>query len=41
VPKSLRDSVYDLIASVRHRLFRAPAEACPIAPRELQARFDT
>lgn len=40
VPKNLRDNVYDRIASVRYRLFRAPAEVCPIAPRELQARFD-
>jgi len=40
VPESLRDNVYDLIANARHRMFRAPAEACPIVPRELQARFD-
>jgi predicted DCC family thiol-disulfide oxidoreductase YuxK len=40
VPESLRDNVYDRIAGVRHRLFHAPAEACPIVPRELQTRFD-
>jgi predicted DCC family thiol-disulfide oxidoreductase YuxK len=40
VPASWCDGVYDRIAGVRHRLFRAPAEACPIAPRELQTRFD-
>jgi predicted DCC family thiol-disulfide oxidoreductase YuxK len=40
VPGSLLNRVYDRIARVRHRLFRAPAEACPIVPVELRARFD-
>jgi predicted DCC family thiol-disulfide oxidoreductase YuxK len=40
IPERVRDMLYDAIARVRHRLFTNPAEVCPIAPRELQARFD-
>jgi predicted DCC family thiol-disulfide oxidoreductase YuxK len=40
VPEAIRDVAYDAIARVRHRIFRPPAEVCPIAPAELQARFD-
>ena len=39
VPTPLRDRVYDGIARVRYRLFRPPAEACPIVPADLQGRF--
>jgi hypothetical protein len=31
--------VYDGIARVRHSLFRAPVEACPLVPADLRARF--
>lgn len=40
IPVRVRDMVYDAIARVRHHMFRAPAEVCPIAPPELRARFD-
>lgn len=39
VPRVLRDSVYDGIASVRIRLLGTTAETCPMVPAELQARF--
>ena len=40
VPRLLRDTGYDTVARVRHRLFRRPAEACPVTPPTLRARFD-
>ncbi|MEM8783853.1 MAG: DCC1-like thiol-disulfide oxidoreductase family protein [Planctomycetota bacterium] len=40
VPRFLRDWAYDRVASVRHRFFRRPEEACPIMPPELRARFE-
>ncbi len=40
VPAVLRDWLYDLIARLRHRMFRRPAEACPVLPPELRSRFD-
>lgn len=40
VPAPLRDGAYDLIARVRHRLFKRPVEACPIVPPHLRTRFD-
>ena len=40
VPTPLGDGAYDLIARIRHRLFRRPADACPVVPPELLARFD-
>lgn len=40
VPRRLADRMYDLVAGSRKRLFAAPAEACPLVPRELRARFD-
>ena len=40
VPLALRDRAYDLVAGVRHRLFSAPDEACPLLPPDLRARFD-
>ncbi len=39
VPQRLRDGVYDVIARVRHRLFGAPAEVCPVVPAERRDRF--
>ena len=40
VPRVLRDTGYDAVARVRHRLFRRPADACPVTPPTLRARFD-
>jgi predicted DCC family thiol-disulfide oxidoreductase YuxK len=40
VPRAVRDAAYDGIARVRHRLFRRPAEACPVVPPHLRGRFD-
>lgn len=40
VPRGLRDSIYDWVASIRHRLFAKPKEACPLLPPELRSRFD-
>ena len=39
VPRPLRDLVYRAIARVRHRLFRRPAELCPLVPESLRDRF--
>ena len=39
VPQSLLDACYDRIARVRRKLFRAPTEACPLVPQDLQTRF--
>ena len=40
VPQGIRDLGYDGIARVRHRLFGRPADACPVTPPELRARFE-
>ncbi|MEC9398364.1 MAG: DCC1-like thiol-disulfide oxidoreductase family protein [Myxococcota bacterium] len=40
VPRQVRDTIYDLIAMVRHKLFEKPEEACPIAPPQIRGRFD-
>jgi len=40
VPRPLRDLGYDLVASVRKRIFAKPSDACPLAPRSLAARLD-
>lgn len=39
VPTAFLDRAYDLVAAIRHRLFRRPQEACPILSRELRDRF--
>ena len=39
IPRPLRNLGYDLVAKVRHRLFRKPEGACPIVPKELRGRF--
>lgn len=38
-PLRFRDVIYDNIARLRHRLFAAPTEACPLVPPELRSRF--
>ncbi len=40
IPSSLSDLLYDGIAAIRHRLFRRPAEACPVLPPSLRGRFE-
>lgn len=40
VPRPLCDWAYDRVARARRRLYAAPAEACPLVPPELRARFD-
>ena len=40
VPRGIRDLGYDGIARVRYRLFSKPADACPVTPPELRARFE-
>ncbi|MEM7625661.1 MAG: DCC1-like thiol-disulfide oxidoreductase family protein [Planctomycetota bacterium] len=39
VPPPVRDWGYDRVASVRHRLFKKPDDACPLVPPELRDRF--
>lgn len=38
-PAAIGDSVYDWIARVRRRMFRVPADVCPVLPPELKSRF--
>jgi predicted DCC family thiol-disulfide oxidoreductase YuxK len=40
IPVVVRDRIYDGVASGRHRLFRRPANVCPIVPHDLRKRFD-
>lgn len=40
VPRGLRDSVYDLIASIRHRLFAKPDDMCPVQPERVRGFFE-
>ena len=39
VPRAVRDTVYDFIARIRHRLCARPDTVCPILPVDLRARF--
>jgi predicted DCC family thiol-disulfide oxidoreductase YuxK len=40
LPAGMRDAAYDAVARVRLRLFARPAEACPLVPPALLARFE-
>ncbi len=40
VPRPAADLVYQVIATIRHRLFDRPGESCPLLPPELRDRFD-
>ena len=40
IPAALRDTAYDFVARVRYRLFRRPADACPLMPPTIRTRFD-
>ncbi|MBS1766580.1 MAG: DUF393 domain-containing protein [Acidobacteria bacterium] len=39
IPRPLRNLGYDLVAMVRHRLFKRPEGTCPLVPKELRGRF--
>ena len=39
LPNPLLDTGYDFIASIRHRLFTRPEDACPLLPPHLRDRF--
>ena len=39
VPRALADRLYDGVARLRQRLFRRPAEACPVVPAPQRPRF--
>jgi predicted DCC family thiol-disulfide oxidoreductase YuxK len=38
-PRPLRDAAYDFVARRRARWFAPPADACPVVPPHLRARF--
>jgi predicted DCC family thiol-disulfide oxidoreductase YuxK len=40
IPRPLLDRLYDVVAWSRHRLFRRPADVCPVLPPRLRQRFD-
>ncbi|MCB9726932.1 MAG: DUF393 domain-containing protein [Deltaproteobacteria bacterium] len=39
IPPPVADSLYDLVARVRYRLFGKKSDACPLMPPELRTRF--
>jgi len=39
LPVRFSDKCYDAVARVRRKLFRRPADACPLVPPELRMRF--
>lgn len=39
VPVRALDHVYDMVASIRLRIFARPAETCPLLPKHLRERF--
>ncbi len=39
IPRVLRDFGYNLVARLRHWLFAAPEQACPMLPDHLRQRF--
>jgi len=41
VPRPLRDWAYDLMGSVRFRLFGHAPDVCPVTPPTLRARIDS
>jgi predicted DCC family thiol-disulfide oxidoreductase YuxK len=40
IPRRIRDACFDGVAKVRYRIFRRPADACPVTPPELRRRFE-
>jgi predicted DCC family thiol-disulfide oxidoreductase YuxK len=39
LPDALLDRAYDVVAASRRRLFRQPADVCPVIPESLRGRF--
>lgn len=39
IPRPVRDAVYRMIAFMRNRVSKMPAQNCPIVPPELRSRF--
>ncbi len=39
IPRFIRNWGYDLVASLRKKLWKQPRQACPIVPQELRDRF--
>lgn len=39
IPRPVRDTAYDGVAAIRHRLFAKPMEACPLMPPDVAQRF--
>ena len=39
VPRFVRDTVYDFVARIRHRVVKAPDGACPVPPEGRRGRF--
>lgn len=39
IPRPIRDGVYRFIATQRKRIFREPAELCPVVPEAQRKRF--
>jgi len=39
MPRRVRDSVYDLIAKSRYRMFGRTAESCGLIPKEQRSRI--
>jgi predicted DCC family thiol-disulfide oxidoreductase YuxK len=40
IPRPLRDALYDEVAAVRHRFFKAPIEVCPVLSAQERERFE-
>lgn len=40
IPRVVRDVLYNIIASIRYRVFHPRDELCPLVPPELGVRFD-
>lgn len=39
IPRPIRDFAYDRVAAIRHKLFKKPADTCPIIPPHIRERF--
>jgi predicted DCC family thiol-disulfide oxidoreductase YuxK len=40
VPRAARDLIYDVVASIRYRIFRRRDDLCPVVAPEVRGRFD-
>lgn len=41
IPRIIRDSVYDFIGKIRHRILEKPETLCPLIPEEFRYKFET